>query len=480
MAKKIRKTRAKKTAKSQGCLHRWPGGVPSGWLDALAGAVAAFRAGRRWPTRCWNPPTTAYILAESVRYGGIKRSWVDMEDMAPEVPRAVVAAEDANFCLHWGFDMAAIREAIDQGGTRGASTLTQQTVKNVFLWQGRSWPRKALEALMTPAVELVWTKRRTLEIYLNVAEFGKGVFGIEAAAQHYFGVSQGTERRVLAFCCGPNPTRKERKFRATSGFANVRADRRRRRHDRRRRSRRLFPRLNATRGAAITRSNRGAAMTRLYHVPLSPFCRKVRLTLAEKKVEVELAEERYWEQSPEFLRRNPAAKVPVLKIDGRLLSESQAICEYLEETIPEPRLMPRDPEGRCEVRRLCAWFDDKFHQEVTSKLLYERVNKKIMGQGYPESRNVKSGAQKIKYHLDYLSGLLDQRRWLAGNEMTLADFTAAAHLSSLDYISDVDWNRSQNVKDWYAKIKSRPAFRSILADQVPGFPPPAHYADLDF
>jgi len=221
-------------------------------------------------------------------------------------------------------------------------------------------------------------------------------------------------------------------------------------------------------------------MTRLYHVPLSPFCRKVRLTLAEKKVEVELAEERYWEQSPEFLRRNPAAKVPVLKIDGRLLSESQAICEYLEETIPEPRLMPRDPEGRCEVRRLCAWFDDKFHQEVTSKLLYERVNKKIMGQGYPESRNVKSGAQKIKYHLDYLSGLLDQRRWLAGNEMTLADFTAAAHLSSLDYISDVDWNRSQNVKDWYAKIKSRPAFRSILADNVPGFRPPPHYADLDF
>jgi glutathione S-transferase len=221
-------------------------------------------------------------------------------------------------------------------------------------------------------------------------------------------------------------------------------------------------------------------MTRLYHVPLSPFCRKVRLTLAEKRVEVELVEERYWEQSPDFLRRNPAGKVPVLKFNGRLLSESQAICEYLDETVPEPRLMPRDAEGRCEVRRLCAWFDDKFHAEVTSKLLYERVNKKIMGQGYPESRNVKSGAQRIKFHLDYLSWLLDQRRWLAGNEMTLADFTAAAHLSSLDYISDVDWNRSQNVKDWYAKIKSRPAFRSILADQVPGFPPPAHYADLDF
>src|SRR5690606_17344494 len=205
-------------------------------------------------------------------------------------------------------------------------------------------------------------------------------------------------------------------------------------------------------------------MTRLFHVPLSPFCRKVRLTLAEKRIEVELVEERYWEQGADFLRRNPAGKIPVLKIDNRTLAESQAICEYLDETVSEPRLMPRDADGRYEVRRLCAWFDDKFHQEVTSKLLYERVNKKIMGLGYPESRNVKSGAQRIKFHLDYMTWLLDQRRWLAGNEMTLADFAAAAHLSCLDYISDVDWNRSQNVKDWYAKIKSRPSFRSILAD----------------
>lgn len=221
-------------------------------------------------------------------------------------------------------------------------------------------------------------------------------------------------------------------------------------------------------------------MARLYHVPLSPFCRKVRLVLAEKKIEVELVEERYWEQSQDFLRRNPAGKVPVLKIDNRTLSESQAICEFLDETYAEPRLMPRDAEGRYEVRRLCAWFDDKFHDEVTSKLLYERVNKKVMGLGYPDSKNVKSGASRIKYHLDYLSWLLDQRRWLAGDQMTLADLSAAAHLSALDYISDVDWNRSQNLHEWYAKIKSRPSFRSILADQIPGFPPPPHYADLDF
>ncbi|WP_039018598.1 glutathione S-transferase family protein [Halocynthiibacter namhaensis] len=221
-------------------------------------------------------------------------------------------------------------------------------------------------------------------------------------------------------------------------------------------------------------------MIRLYHVPLSPFCRKVRLSLAEKRLEVELVEERYWEQDPDFLRRNPAGKVPVLRMDGHLYSESASICEYIEEQFPTPSLMPQAPQARYEVRRIVSWFDDKFHHEVTSKLLYERVNKKVTKSGYPDSKNVKSGAKAIKFHIDYMTWLLDQRRWLAGDTMTLADFAAAAHLSSLDYICDVDWNRSATVKDWYAKIKSRPAFRSILADQVSGFPPPPHYADLDF
>lgn len=221
-------------------------------------------------------------------------------------------------------------------------------------------------------------------------------------------------------------------------------------------------------------------MNRLYHVPLSPFCRKVRLVLTEKKIEVELVEERYWERDADFLRRNPAGKVPVLRYDGRTMSESGAICEYLEEVLPDPPLLPKDPWGRFEARRLVAWFDDKFHAEVTQRLLYERVNKKVMGRGYPDSANVKAGAKAIKFHLDYMAWLLEGRRWLAGDTMTLADFAAAAHLSCLDYISDVDWNRHEAIKDWYAKIKSRPAFRGILADQVPGFPQPAHYADLDF
>lgn len=221
-------------------------------------------------------------------------------------------------------------------------------------------------------------------------------------------------------------------------------------------------------------------MLRLYHVPLSPFCRKVRLVLAEKKMDVELIEERYWEQSTEFLRRNPAGKVPILRHEGALLTESTPICEYIEELNPEPSLIPKDAKARYEMRRLVSWFDDKFHHEVTSNLLYERLNKKVSGQGFPDSKNIKEGARKIKYHLDYMAWLLEHRRWLAGDTMTLADFAAAAHLSSLDYISDVDWNRSSVVKDWYAKIKSRPAFRNILSDQVSGFPPPRHYNDLDF
>jgi monofunctional biosynthetic peptidoglycan transglycosylase len=144
------------------------------------------------------PPTTLYMLSEGRRLGGVDRSWVAGDEIAPVMMRSVVAAEDANFCLHWGFDMAEIRRAVAQGSTRGASTLSQQVVKNVFLWHGRSWGRKALEAMITPVMELIWTKRRILVVYLNVAEFDEGVFGVEAAAQHHFGVSAADLTAVQA------------------------------------------------------------------------------------------------------------------------------------------------------------------------------------------------------------------------------------------------------------------------------------------
>jgi len=134
------------------------------------------------------PPINLYQMSEAWRLGGIEKDWVSFDEIAPMMALAAVAAEDANFCEHWGFDMAAIRAAIEQGGNRGASTISQQVTKNVFLWHGRSWLRKAMEAGMTPAVELIWSKQRILEVYLNVAEFDEGVFGVQAAAQHYFGV----------------------------------------------------------------------------------------------------------------------------------------------------------------------------------------------------------------------------------------------------------------------------------------------------
>ena len=136
-----------------------------------------------------NPPVTHTIWSEWRRLGKVERDWVPIEEISPVMARAVVAAEDANFCLHWGFDVDAIRDALEDGGSRGASTITQQVVKNVFLWQGRSWVRKALETSITPVVEIFWSKQRILEVYLNVAETGQGVFGVEAAAQRNFNVS---------------------------------------------------------------------------------------------------------------------------------------------------------------------------------------------------------------------------------------------------------------------------------------------------
>lgn len=158
------------------------------WLGRAVLAVAAFYGVLVVLFSFINPPINLYQASESIRLGGLEREWADWDAIAPVMARSAIAAEDANFCLHWGFDMAAIRAAYAEGANRGASTITQQVVKNVFLWQGRSWLRKALEAAITPAVELVWSKSRILEVYLNVAEFGEGVFGIQAAAQHNFGV----------------------------------------------------------------------------------------------------------------------------------------------------------------------------------------------------------------------------------------------------------------------------------------------------
>ncbi|MEM9148235.1 MAG: glutathione S-transferase family protein [Pseudomonadota bacterium] len=223
-------------------------------------------------------------------------------------------------------------------------------------------------------------------------------------------------------------------------------------------------------------------MHRLYHLPLSPFCRKIRLALGEKKLDVELIEERPWDRRLDFLRINPAGKVPVLITeDGRTVSGSGPIFEYLEESVPEPGLLPPDPYDRAEVRRLIDWFDDKFYREVIENLVHERIFKRLARTGYPDGACLKAGSQNIRVHLDYLTFLLEDHNWLAGPRMTAADLAAAAHISCVDYIGDVPWEDYPVVRDWYAVIKSRPSFRGPLADHLPGFPrPPSHYADPDF
>lgn len=158
------------------------------WSLRVLGGIAAIYAVLILLFSFVPPPINLYQAGEAWRLGGIKKDWVSWDEIAPVMGRSAVAAEDANFCAHWGFDMAEIRKAIEAGGNRGASTISQQVVKNVFLWQGRSYVRKAMEAVLTPVVELVWSKQRVLEVYLNVAEFDEGVFGVQAAAQHFFGV----------------------------------------------------------------------------------------------------------------------------------------------------------------------------------------------------------------------------------------------------------------------------------------------------
>jgi monofunctional glycosyltransferase len=162
--------------------------VVAKWAGRVLGGVGAVYAVLILLFSFLPPPINLYQLGEAWRLGGIEKDWVSWEDIAPVMGRSAVAAEDANFCDHWGFDMAAIRQAIEEGSNRGASTISQQVVKNVFLWHGRSYLRKAMEAMLTPVVELVWSKERVLHVYLNVAEFDEGVFGVQAAAQHYFGV----------------------------------------------------------------------------------------------------------------------------------------------------------------------------------------------------------------------------------------------------------------------------------------------------
>ncbi len=222
-------------------------------------------------------------------------------------------------------------------------------------------------------------------------------------------------------------------------------------------------------------------MPSLLHLPLDPFSRKIRIILGEKKIITSLAVEPIWERRHEFLSINPAGTVPVfIEDDGTTISTSQAIAEYLEETSKEPALIFGTALQRAEIRRLCNWFDVKFNTEVTEYLLGEKIMKRFLGLGEPSSETIRAGYANIDTHLCYIEYLAEQRAWLAGENFSLADITAASHISCIDYLGDIAWEDYQQAKQWYATIKSRPSFRPLLQDLIPGTQPPAHYKNLDF
>lgn len=222
-------------------------------------------------------------------------------------------------------------------------------------------------------------------------------------------------------------------------------------------------------------------MRTLYHFWLHPFSRKVRLALAEKRLDFELQIEKVWERRTAFLAMNPAGDVPVLvEAEGTILSNSQVICEYLEEVYPDVNLLGRDPIQRAETRRLVGWFDVKFNREVTDNLVGEKLMKRVLKLGEPHGPSIRAGHANIHYHLDYIGFLCEKRKWLAGENFTLADIAAAAHLSTVDYIGDVPWEEHHHARDWYSRVKSRPSFKSLLEDRIPGFTPSEHYENVDF
>jgi glutathione S-transferase len=219
----------------------------------------------------------------------------------------------------------------------------------------------------------------------------------------------------------------------------------------------------------------------LYHHTLSPYARKVRLALHEKRLSFDEHVVNPWQREESLLSLNPAGDVPVLvEDDDRVIADATAICEYLEDAYPENPLLGGAPLERAEARRLVAWFDAKFAREVGDHIAGEKLVKRVMSSGAPDSRALKAGRENLRTHLQYIEWLTERRRWLAGNQLTLADLSAAAHISIVDYIGDVPWDDHQLAKEWYVRVKSRPSFRCLLRDTVPGVLPAPVYANLDF
>ena len=223
-------------------------------------------------------------------------------------------------------------------------------------------------------------------------------------------------------------------------------------------------------------------MWQIFQFPLCPFSRKVRLLLGEKGVGYELVRESPWEHRDEFIDMNPTGRTPVVRDHEReiTLIDSQAICEYFEETVDNNAMISGTATSRAEIRRLVAWFDEQFFGDVVAPLLHERMYKRIADRQPPDARVLREAMRLANQHLDYVDYLIDHRPWLAGATMSLADIAAAAHISVADYLGGIDWSAHEQTKGWYAGFKSRPSFRPLLSERMEIVSPPAHYEQLDF
>ena len=230
-------------------------------------------------------------------------------------------------------------------------------------------------------------------------------------------------------------------------------------------------------------------MFTLFHHPFCPQSRFIRLVLGEHGLDVRPVEERVWERREAFLALNPAGTTPVLAVDGiPPVPGVTTIAEYLDEVCGDARgdrrLLPQAMAERIEVRRLTAWFNEKFFEEASNPLVTERIYKRFMseedGGGPPSADVMRAAKANVRYHLSYIGWLARARDGLAGETLSYADLAAAAHLSAVDYLGDVPWNEDETAKNWYARVKSRPSFRPILAETVAGIQPSVTYADLDF
>lgn len=223
-------------------------------------------------------------------------------------------------------------------------------------------------------------------------------------------------------------------------------------------------------------------MWRLFQFPLCPYSRKVRLLLGEKGVGYELVREYPWERNDEFLDMNPIGQTPVL-VNSKLnitLSNSTVICEYIEETEAKSPMISGTATNRAEIRRLAAWFDEHFYAQVVAPLLYERMEKRLVHRAAPDAGILRQAMKNANQLLDYVDWLLDQRNWIGGATLSMADLAGAAHISVADYLGGLDWRSHSQTRDWYAGLKSRPSFRPLLSERMDVIPPPAHYDKVDF